>query len=114
MKVNYLLVRSLLDNDLYTFTVGQVAWNLYSNVDVEYSFINRGQTPFPPNFDKELKNQIKLLAHLRFSQDELNYLSSNVPLKYEYINWLNHYQLDPNEISITQVGGELKITIKGL
>lgn len=114
MKVNYPLIQSLLDNDLYTFTVGQVAWDLYSNTKVEYAFINRGKTLFPPNFDKELKNQIEFLSHLQFTYEELTYLRLNTPLKNEYISWLSHYQLDPREVSIIQVGGELKITIKGL
>ena len=107
------IISSLLDNDLYTFTVGQVAFKLFSTVQVRYQFINRGKTPFPEKFLDELNHQLKLMKNLRFTQLELNWIKSLGYISDEYLKWLSDYQFDPSELVINQNGGELTIIIKG-
>lgn len=113
MIVTDSIIKSLLDSDLYTLTVGQVAFNLFPNVQVEYKFINRNETYFNFAFDTELKHQLELLKNLKFTPLELDWLKSTGHFSDEYLKWLSDYQFDPNELIINQENGTLSIKIKG-
>jgi len=114
MKVKDQVITSLIDNDLYTFTVGQIAFNSFPSAKVKYKFINRGKTNFPKNFAKEIRHQLKLMSKLRFTQYENVYLKSLGYFTDEYLTWLSHYQFNPNELVIKQNGGNLTIEICGI
>src|SRR4051812_5006781 len=55
------IIRSLLDNDLYKFTMGQVAHD-YANAVVRYRFINRDRRALPVQFAPELRAQVDAMA----------------------------------------------------
>ncbi len=107
------IISSLLDNDLYTLTVGQVAFKLFPSIQVEYQFINRGKTPFPPNFIYELNHQLELMKTLSFVQSEIDWLKSLGYISDEYLRWLKNYKFDPLELNITQNGNDLTIKVNG-
>jgi nicotinate phosphoribosyltransferase len=113
MIVDTPIISSLLDNDLYTFTVGQVAFKLFPSLEVEYQFINRGHTPFPDDFSDELKHQLHLMEGLQLNYSELTWLRSLGYIQNDYIDWLSYFRFDPSELTINQVGGELSIKIRG-
>jgi nicotinate phosphoribosyltransferase len=113
--INDRIIRSLLDTDLYTFTVGQLVRVLFPEATGSYTFINRSKTKFPSNFVAELKNQLVLLSQLRFDESELNYLTIKHPyLKKEYLAFLKDYQFNPSELEITNEDGNLVINIRGI
>ncbi|MCB0732605.1 MAG: nicotinate phosphoribosyltransferase, partial [Ignavibacteriae bacterium] len=41
------MIRSILDNDLYKFTMQNAVMKLYPHSKVKYKFINRGENNFP-------------------------------------------------------------------
>ena len=114
MKLEKPVIASLLDNDLYTLTVGQVAFHLFPRASATYTFFDRSSGIFPPGFAKSLNWQLELLSVLSLTKEEVNFLKTIPYLRPTYIEWLNGYRFDPSEVGITQdENGYLSITIKG-
>ena len=115
MNVDSPIITSLLDTDFYKLSMGAVVFQNFPNATVSYEFFNRGKTHFPSGFAEQLRKQIKYLATLKYTDDEIDYLKSLNKFKSNYIEFLRHFQLDTNEVNVTQLEtGELKIFIKGL
>lgn len=115
-----LIINSLLDQDLYKLTMQQCVLFggygsvRYQDVDVEYQFINRGGTKFPPKFDELLSEHLLALASLRLHEREHRWLSNHCPyLKRAYLHFLRGYQLRVEQVAITQKGGDLTVRING-
>ncbi|GAB6142966.1 nicotinate phosphoribosyltransferase [Desulfocicer niacini] len=108
------MIQSILDNDLYKFTMQQAVHMLYPRVDVEYIFINRSNTPFPKGFAEKLQIEVNRMATFKLTPEEKNYLAETcyfmTPV---YLDFLEHYTFDPAEVHIEQQGGDLNLTIKG-
>jgi len=114
MSDNGCIIRSILDNDLYKFTMQQAVVERFQRNYVKYNFINRGKTKFPDGFDVQLRQEIKKMEQLALTQEESLYLSLNCSFfKPTYIDFLKSYRYDSSEIGITQDGGDLTITITG-
>jgi nicotinate phosphoribosyltransferase len=108
------IIRSMLDDDLYKFNMGSVVFHDFPNAVVTYKFILRSKVPFPDRFCIELRKQINLLCKLTMTDEEAEWMRKAVPYQRPtYIEWLRHYRMDPNEVEIRQVGGELSIEICG-
>lgn len=112
--INESVIKSLLDTDLYTFSVGQLVQTEFPDAYVSFTFINRSKTKFPAKFLAELKNQLVLLSELRFKDDELTWLF-NLPymMNRDYAKFLADFAFDPNELTITNEDGNLVINISG-
>jgi len=110
------LITSLLDNDLYKFTMMQGAWRQYRDLVVEYNFTNRGQTPFPKVFAEALRWQISEVAKLQLTAEEFNWLKTNEHTQFfrpEFVEFLRTFKLRAKDVKVTQRGGELSLRIKG-
>jgi len=109
------IIRSILDNDLYKFTMQQGVVELFQREWVRYSFINRGKTEFPDGFALKLRQELKRMEQLKLNQKQADFLTTKCGkfLKPTYIDFLKSYQFDSSEIGITQDGGELTVTIEG-
>jgi nicotinate phosphoribosyltransferase len=109
------IIHSILDTDLYKLTMGQAVLHRYDPLEVEYTFINRGQTKFPKHFAEALTDQVKHMAGLKLHPGEADYLNSSVfyYLKKGYVEWLSGYRFNPDEVLITQEDGDLGIKIRG-
>lgn len=119
------IIQSILDTDLYKLTMqeavlfGRQFGVSYSDVDAEYTFINRNQTSFPSGFAAALQEEVNSMAALRLTEDEYDWLRSNCPfLKRAYLDFLRGYCFDPSEVIIDQMldhyrRNTLRITIRG-
>lgn len=108
------ILKSVLDNDLYKFTMGQVVFNQYPSAEGEFRFINRGKTAFAPMLAELLKEQVKLAGSLKMTKEEFDWLSSIRFIKPTYAEWLyGYFQLDPEMVSISMNNGELEVVAKG-
>lgn len=108
------IINSIIDNDLYKFTMQWAVMSKFPNAIVEYEFINRGNNSFPEDFDVELINQISLFKNLKLTDEEQNFILVKCPfLPNLYIDFLKGYTYNPNEVSVYQKENELKIKIKG-
>lgn len=110
------MIQSILDNDLYKLTMQQAVHKLYPRAEVEYIFINRSKesTAFPDGFAAALENEIQKMAALRLTSDEKSYLKNTCYfLTPVYLDYLESYQYNPDEVNISQSGAELSVTIQG-
>jgi len=109
-----MIIESMLDNDLYKFTMQQAVLHQFSDVMVEFKFQCRtADVDFTELFHKVSK-EIKNLSRLRFSEDELEYLSSLRFMKPDYVDFLRHYRFDPDRyVQMKMNGRGLELRIKG-
>ncbi len=105
---------SILDNDFYKITMQHAVVKLFPRAKARYQFINRGRHSFPPGFDKALRKAVDAMAGLRLSKEEKKYLAATCPyLDPTYLDFLQGYCYDPEEVSIRQEGDQLQVSIEG-
>jgi len=110
------MIYGILDNDLYKFSMMQAVISLFPKEIVRYRFINRGKTQFPDGFADRLQNEIKTLSYLTEngrSKEDKEYLLSLNFLSPFFVDYLSNYQFDPEEVTVTQNGGDVDIMIEG-
>src|SRR6266545_1532667 len=110
-----MIIQSLLDTDLYKFTMMQVVLHHFPGAEVEYRFKCRNpDVPLAP-YIGEIQDEIRQLCSLRFTQRELDYLRGWRFFKSDFIDLLGLFRLDERFIAITRIPGteEIDITIKG-
>lgn len=109
-----MIVRSILDDDLYKFTMQWAIMCKFPEARVEYTFFNRGKTEFPENFDDALLKEIYQLSNLKLTEKEERFMKDNTPyLPNLYIDFLKGYRYDPKEVRVSQEGGNLSVSIRG-
>lgn len=109
------IIKSILDNDLYKFTMMQAVISLYPSEKVRFKFFNRNLSmKFPKGFKEAIEEQVLALSKLKITDNELKYLQENCPfLTPFFLDFLKGYQFNPNELKISQIGGDLQIEIEG-
>jgi nicotinate phosphoribosyltransferase len=109
-----LIAHSILDNDFYKFTMQHAVIKLFPKAKAKYSFINRGEHVFPKGFDNALREAILQMASLKLSKKEKAYLAATCPyLDPTYLDFLQGYRYDPEEVNIEQIDGQLEVKISG-
>lgn len=104
----------MTDTDLYKITMGMAVFRLFPGIEVGYRFYNRGRTPFPEGFAELLKKSIRAMSEISCTQAEIDFLKKNCPfIDLVYLDWFRHYHFDPNEVEVSQEGGDLSLTISG-
>ncbi|PIA19554.1 nicotinate phosphoribosyltransferase [Coemansia reversa NRRL 1564] len=109
---------SILDQDLYKFCMQQAVLEHYSDVVVNYSFINRDPSMrFSKSALSMLQRGIEKMAQVIATKDELEYLQSTCPyLSDKYIQYLASYRFNPLEeikCSLNEKTGILDLKISG-
>jgi len=108
------MLASILDNDFYKFTMQNAIVKLFPRAKVRYKFINRGKNKFPDGFDKYLQENINKLTELKLTSSELFFLKEKCSyLDPTYIDFLQGYRFDSNEVKIALKDGTLEVTIAG-
>ena len=88
MKLRPIIV-SLLETDLYKFSMGQAIYHQFTDYKTTWSFKCRNtDVKFTSEMVEEIKEQIKAYCNLRFAEDELEYLHKIKWLKGSYIDFL--------------------------
>ncbi len=94
------IITSLLDTVLYKFTMMQVVLHHFPAANVEYRF--RCRTPgidLVPCID-EIRDEVRKLCQLRFTDAELDYLRRLRFIKGDFIEFLALFHLNEKYISI--------------
>jgi nicotinate phosphoribosyltransferase len=108
------IIKSLLDNDLYKFSMQNAVLKLFPTAKVQYSFILRSEVNFPENFGKLLRNEINKMETLRLTKEEKEFFATKC--KYidpSYFDFLEGYHYDSSEVGVIQTGTELQLNIEG-
>lgn len=114
MKLNP-IITSLLETDLYKFSMGQVIYHQFPSYETTWTFRCRNKdVMFTPEMVQEIKDQIKAYCQLHFTEDELAYLANIKWFKRSYIDFLRlwHPRYEDFEISADAPCG-LSIETKG-
>ena len=109
-----MIITSLIDTDLYKFTMMQVVLHQFPGAQVEYKFKCRNPGVNLAPFVEEIKNEIRSLCTLQFTDAELFYLRSMRFIKSDFVDFLGLFKLNEKYINITALpSGELDIRIQG-
>jgi nicotinate phosphoribosyltransferase len=111
-----MIIQSLLDTDLYKFTMMQVVLHHFPGAHVEYRFKCRTPDVDLTPYIGEIRDEIRALTSLRFRAEELDYLRSWRFFKSDYVDLLGLFSLDERFIHVDRLQGsdrEIDITIKG-
>jgi len=118
MTVSYApIITSLLDNDLYKFTMLQAMLHQFPQTHGVYRFRcrNNKDAAYPlADIQKDLEQQLDSLCELRFLPDELEYLRSLRFIRSDFVDYLELFKLKRRFITVsTDDRGRLFIDIEG-
>ncbi|MHC1478979.1 nicotinate phosphoribosyltransferase [Frateuria aurantia] len=111
-----MIVSSLLDTDLYKFTMMQVVLHHYPAADVEYHFRCRTPDVDLASCIDAIQLELEHLCRLRFTADELDYLRQLRFIKSDFVDFLGLFQLNTKYVQIrpsAQRAGEIELVIRG-
>ena len=110
------VITSLLDTDLYKYTMWQAMLHRHPETQAEYTFVCRNAPAYPlaelvPEIDRELD----ALCALSFRPDELSYLSSLRFIRSDFVDFLRifHFQRDFITARAAANGQGLEIVASG-
>ncbi len=111
-----MIIQSLLDTDLYKFTMMQVVLHHFPGAEVEYRFKCRNPEVNLRPYVDQIRHEVEDLCQLRFLPRELDYLRGWRFLKSDFVDLLGLYQLNPRFMEIKPLDGsdnEIDIAIRG-
>ena len=98
------IFKSLLENDQYKFNMGNVIFKRFNDYTTTWAFKCRNfDVKFTPEMIQEIREQFDHYCTLRFTDEELNWLKTNLPwLSVGYINYLKFWHPVREEVSINE------------
>lgn len=102
--------KSILDTDLYLFSMSYAYMKLYPEAEGTLLFIDRGEIDYTEDFISNLKEQIKELGQLSLTDIELEQAHQKTKLwipKF-YWEWLKSFRFNPDVIKLELVDGVTK------
>lgn len=107
------IIESLLDTDLYKLTMQQAVWSRFGLARAEYAFTCRTCDIDLTPYADEIRAEIAHLCELRFTEEDLAYLSTIRYIKPGYVDALRRFTLNPETVQITTDSGKFRLTISG-
>ncbi len=108
-----MIIQSLLDTDIYKFSMMQAVLHQFPGAEVEYRFKCRSAGVDLRPLARDIEHEIAQLCSLRLGPEELNYLKSLRYLKDDFVEFLRLFQLQSRFVDIREEDGQLAITIRG-
>lgn len=106
-----MIITSLLDTDLYKFTMMQAVLHQFPGAQVEYKFKCRNPGVQLAPYVQEIRDEIRALCQLHFQDAELAYLRSLRFIKSDFVDFLSLFKLNEKYITIKALeNGEIDIT----
>src|SRR5574343_1427472 len=108
------VVRSLLENDLYKFTMWQALLHSHPGAEAEYAFVCRNVPAYPlAELKDDVEAELDRLCTLSFAADELAYLRSLRFIKSDFVDFLSVFRFQRHFIQVTTEGEQLRIVARG-
>ena len=105
---------SLLETDLYKFTMWQAMLHSHPQTQSEYTFVCRNQPAYPlGELEGEVNAQLDHLCSLSFKPDELAYLGALRFIKSDFVDFLRIFHFQREFIQVRAQGPTLEITARG-
>lgn len=114
--VNNMIIESLLDTDLYKFTMMQCVLHQFPGAEVAYRFRCRNVGVELGPYADEIRDEIHHLCSLRFKDEELEYLVGLRFIKSDFVDFLSLFHLKEKYITVkadSEAPNGIDITIEG-
>jgi len=108
-----MIIQSLIDTDLYKFTMQQAVLHHFPGFEVEYAFKCRDREIDLAKYIDEINKELDYLCTLKFTEDELSFLSSLTFIKKDYIDFLRIFKFNRDFITVEKIANEIDVRIKG-
>lgn len=97
------IITSLLETDLYKFSMGQAIYHQFSDYKTTWSFKCRNENVvFTNEMVDEIRDQIQSYCQLRFTEEELEYIDQITWMKGSYVDFLRLWQPRFQDFEITK------------
>ncbi len=106
------IIQSLLDTDLYKFTMQQVVYHRFPLAEVEYAFRCRTRDVDLRPYKEEIEAEIAHYCALRFNEEDIACLGTLPYMKRSYLDGLRELRLDPTMVEIA-CDTEFRLRIRG-
>jgi len=107
------VINSLLDNDLYKYSMMQCVLHNFPTARAEYKFILRSKGIDLRPYRKAIEEEIQHLCSISLKEDELFFLRGHPFFSPDYIDFLENFRLNANTITLYEEDNQLGIRIKG-
>ena len=108
------VVRSLLETDLYKFTMWQALLHSHPGAQTEYTFALRNTPAFPlAELKEEIDRELDHLCSLHFLDEELAFLRRLRFIKSDFVDFLTVFRFQRKFITVTTEGDNLRIRAVG-
>ncbi len=108
------IITSLLDTDLYKYSMWQTMLHRFPQTQAEYSFVCRNQPAFAlTDLLPEINAELDALCDLTFKEEELAYLADLRYIKSDFVDFLRIFRFQRNFIEASAEGETLKIVARG-
>jgi nicotinate phosphoribosyltransferase len=109
-----MIITSLLDTDLYKFTMMQAVLHQFPSAQVSYKFKCRNPGVNLAPYAQEIRDEIRSLCSLHFQDAELAWLRGLRFIKSDFVDFLGLFHLNEKYIDVKPLPtGELDISIHG-
>ncbi len=109
-----MIITSLLDTDLYKFTMMQAVLHQFPSAQVSYKFKCRNPGVALAPYVQEIRDEIRSLCSLQFQDAELAWLRSLRFIKSDFVDFLGLFRLNEKYIQVNALpNGEIDIIIQG-
>jgi nicotinate phosphoribosyltransferase len=109
-----MIITSLLDTDLYKFTMMQAVLHQFPSAQVSYKFKCRNPGVDLAPYVQEIRDEIRSLCSLHFQDAELAWLRSLRFIKSDFVDFLGLFRLNEKYIHVNALSnGEIDISIQG-
>lgn len=96
-----MILKSILDTDLYKFTTSYAYIKLFPYAIGTFSFKDRDETEYSDDFLNTLKEEFNKLKGVGLTPDELEYMSVNCRfMPRVYWEWLSSFRFNPDIIEV--------------
>ncbi|MDR3479523.1 MAG: nicotinate phosphoribosyltransferase [Burkholderiaceae bacterium] len=108
------VVRSLLENDLYKFTMWQALLHSHPNTHTEYAFVCRNAPAYPlTELQADIERELDRLCTMSFADDELDYLRGLRFIKSDFVDFLTVFRFQRKFVRVDIDGEQLIVRAKG-
>lgn len=108
------VIGSLLETDLYKFTMWQTMLHRHPQTQAEYSFVCRNRSAYPlTDLLPQVNEQLDHLCTLGFAADELAYLRGLRFIKSDFVDFLRIFRFQREFITASAEGETLRIVARG-
>ncbi|GHV26725.1 nicotinate phosphoribosyltransferase [Synergistales bacterium] len=113
-KDNDFIVKSLLENDLYKFSMWQALLHSHPGARAEYSFVCRNKPEYPlSELADGVNRELDHLCTLLFTQDELDYLGRLSYIKDDFVDYLTVFRFQRHFVEVEAAGDDLFVRASG-